>query len=275
MNGYMGKRWKPLDIRKLALKPKSLIYLGRLGLDRHANRPIINLSSPSFLSLYTALIRLKAVIMSLTLQQVIARNKAFLRAQHSDSEESQPQASSLTAEDLAFLSSLSDSAVLLSAPSLTRLSTLIHDKIALVSTQESAQRALGSALQVYTKGYWKAVMSAPALANPLRDVLSAVLYYSDKQAWLGALAADLDLHRRMELLGLELDAIAEEHEIEVEVRRTERKRNKQAEKMQLKRRKLWTSEETNEIAIPQVNPTSVFGENLDFAESDNESYEGS
>lgn len=114
-------------------------------------------------------------------------------------------------------------------------------------------------------------MSMPALANPLRDVLSAVLYYSDKEAWLGALSTDLDLHRRMELLGLELDSIAEEHEIEVEVRRTERKRNKQAEKVQAKRQKLWNPQETSEPAIPQVNPISVFGESLDFAESDKES----
>ena len=213
--------------------------------------------------------------MSLTLQQVIARNKAFLRAQHSDSEDSEPHVSALTPEDLAFLTSLADTSLLLSPASLSRLSALIHAKIVQVSAEESAQRALRTAVQGYTKCYWKAVMSTPALANPLRDVLSAVLYYSDKQTWLGALTVELDLHRRMELLGLELDAIAEEHEIEVEVRRTARKRNKQAEKMQVKRRKLWTAEEASEPAIPRVNPTSVFGESLDFAESDNEAYGGS
>jgi hypothetical protein len=209
--------------------------------------------------------------MSLTLQQVIARNRAFIRAQHSDSEESDHEPSTLTPEDTAFLSTLTDRSVLLSTANLTRLSALIHSKIALISANELALSALQSALHAYVKLYWKALMSMPALANPLRDVLSAVLYYSDKEPWLGALSTDLDLHRRMELLGLELDSIAEEHEIEVEVRRTERKRNKQAEKVQAKRQKLWNPQETSEPAIPQVNPISVFGESLDFAESDKES----
>lgn len=179
------------------------------------------------------------------MQEVVERNRAFLRARQSDSEESDEDTSipTLTPSDLAFLSALTNPPFLLLPSSLTHLFHLIHTKIHLISSDQLSQSHLQSALSIFISVYWKAVMTSPALANPVYDIFSSILYYYEKIPWVEVMCREMDVRRRMELLCIELDCIAEEHLIEVDKRKMEGKRNRQLEKWEKMRRTLGDTQE--------------------------------
>lgn len=212
----------------------------------------------------------------MTADEVAKRNQLFLRSKLSDSsdEESTPSSppTDLLPSDLAFLSSLSQAAFSVER-TLTQLVAILHGKVELMVKREDGQLALEKALTGFTKAYWSALMSDERLANPINDVLKAVLYYKERKdmAWIGGLCERLDLSRRMEMVGFKLDAISEQHQIEIEVRRTEEKRAKQRKKEEEKRLKLMPESRrpqeqpsTQEPEIPNVPLEDIFGPDIEI-----------
>lgn len=210
----------------------------------------------------------------MTADEVAKRNQIFLRSKLSDSSDEETPSSpptDLLPSDLAFLSTLSPPAFSLER-TLTQLVAILHGKLELIVKREDGQIALEKALTGFTKAYWSALMSDERLANPINDVLKAVLYYRERKdmTWVGGLCERLDLPRRMEMVGFKLDAISEQHQIEIEVRRTEEKRAKQRKKEEEKRLKLMPEarrpqeQPPTEVEIPTVRLEDVFGPDIEI-----------
>jgi hypothetical protein len=209
----------------------------------------------------------------MTADEVAKRNLIFLRSKLSDSsdEDTPSLAPDLLPSDLTFLSTL-NSAAFSVEKTLAQLVAILHGKMEEIVKREDGQIALEKAITGFTKAYWQVLMSDERLANPVNDVLKAVLYYKGRKdmAWVSGLCERLDLSRRMEMVGFKLDAISEQHQLEIEVRRTEEKRTKQRKKEDEKRLKLFPEAKrpreppTSELEIPNVSLEDVFGPDLEI-----------
>jgi hypothetical protein len=193
---------------------------------------------------------------SLSREAVIARNRLFLRSLHSDSEEEVPlPASDLLPGDILFLQSL-DSLAFKSEASLTRFTRLIHEKIERIACKTEVLETFRAAFGVFLQVYWRYLFSETKLGNLIADVFRAVLYHKErtKLPWLCSLSEESDLVRRLELIGLELEASAEEHQIEIQKQRGKRKRE-----LGLRKRGEREGKDTLEVDFEEV-----FGPMLDF-----------
>lgn len=178
-----------------------------------------------------------------------------MQIHQSSSEEEEPN-TDFSHSDFLFLQQL-NSHSFRDEHKLNLLTRLIHDKIERIALKTEYLDAFRAALKVFIKVYWRYLSAESRLANPIADVMKAVLYYKERtnMPWIRTTCEDLDLERRFELVGFKLDAMAEEHQLEIDKERNRRKR----EKEQRKRR-----EKTRQLDPPPVNFEDYFGPFPDF-----------
>lgn len=190
---------------------------------------------------------------SLSREAVIARNRVFLQSLHIDSEEEVPRAAKdLLPGDILFLQRL-DSLAFKSEACLTRFTRLIHEKIERIACKTEILVTFRAAFGVFLRVYWRYLWETK-LGDLIAEVFRAVLYHKErtKLPWLCSLSEESDLVRRLELIGLELEASAEEQQIEVQ-------RGKRRRALGLRKRGERLGKHTLEVDFEEV-----FGPMLDF-----------